>query len=318
MDYNEKTNSYTTRSRATEQPRQRSGQSQPSRQRPASSGQTRQSSGSNQNFPPRRRRRRRKPPYKSLAICAGIIFAVGFLLGFLIRGLFIPDAEDQTAETSAPTEIIETTAAPEPSTEATEPTEFHVGNVSDDWRLYLVNKWNPLEDEYTMDLMTLSNGLQVNARCYDDLTAMLSAMEEAGLSPIVCSAYRSISDQQSLYQSKVNDYLSAGYTQAEAEEMAGTVVAIPGTSEHHLGLAVDIVDENYQLLDEKQEETEVQKWLMENCWNYGFILRYPNNTSDTTGIIYEPWHYRYVGKEAAQDMKVRGLCLEDYLATVEF
>lgn len=90
-------------------------------------------------------------------------------------------------------------------------------------------------------------------------------------------------------------------------------VAVPGTSEHQLGLAVDIVDVNYQLLDTNQENTAVQKWLLENSWRYGFILRYPTDQTDVTGIVYEPWHYRYVGKEYAQDIYKKGLCLEQYL-----
>ena len=96
-------------------------------------------------------------------------------------------------------------------------------------------------------------------------------------------------------------------------EKAGHQVAVPGTSEHQLGLAVDIVDVNYQLLDTNQENTAVQKWLLENSWRYGFILRYPTDQTDVTGIVYEPWHYRYVGKEYAQDIYKKGLCLEQYL-----
>ena len=94
----------------------------------------------------------------------------------------------------------------------------------------------------------------------------------------------------------------SGRDRAAAEEAAADEVARPGTSEHQLGLAVDIVDVNYQLLDTNQENTAVQKWLLENSWRYGFILRYPTDQTDVTGIVYEPWHYRYVGKEYAQDI----------------
>lgn len=100
---------------------------------------------------------------------------------------------------------------------------------------------------------------------------------------------------------------------AKAPEEAGKVVAVPGTSEHQLGLAVDIVDTNYQILDEAQENTAVQKWLMEHSWEYGFILRYPSDKGHITGIIYEPWHYRYVGREAAREMYEQGLCMEEYV-----
>lgn len=93
-------------------------------------------------------------------------------------------------------------------------------------------------------------------------------------------------------------------------------VAPPGTSEHQTGLALDIVSADYQLLDEKQAETPEQQWLMEHCWEYGFVLRYPTDKSAVTGIGYEPWHYRYVGKEAAREMVRRGVCLEEYLGAV--
>lgn len=79
-------------------------------------------------------------------------------------------------------------------------------------------------------------------------------------------------------------------------------------------LAVDIVDLDHQLLDESQEQTAVQQWLMTNSWRYGFILRYPTAKTETTGIIYEPWHYRYVGQEAAAEIYQQGVCLEEYVA----
>lgn len=99
----------------------------------------------------------------------------------------------------------------------------------------------------------------------------------------------------------------------DAKAKAGRQVAVPGTSEHQLGLAVDIVDVSYQLLDTNQENTDVQKWLLENSWRYGFILRYPTDKTDITGIVYEPWHYRYVGKEYAKEIHEKGVCLEQYL-----
>ena len=105
-----------------------------------------------------------------------------------------------------------------------------------------------------------------------------------------------------------------GYAQTDAEEEAGKVVARPGTSEHQLGLAVDIVDLDNQNLDETQEDTAVQQWLMAHSWEYGFILRYPGGKSEITGIIYEPWHYRYVGRDAAAEIYAQGVCLEEYLA----
>lgn len=184
---------------------------------------------------------------------------------------------------------------------------------TEDWRLVLVNRWNPLPENYSVQTVELRNGLQVDARCYPDLQAMVDACRTEGLSPVICSAYRTQECQEQLYQAAVQRQLSQGFSQANAETEAGWAVAIPGTSEHQTGLAVDIVDINNQLLDESQESTTVQKWLMEHSWEYGFILRYPNGKSEMTGIIYEPWHYRYVGRENAEQIYASGICLEEYL-----
>lgn len=180
--------------------------------------------------------------------------------------------------------------------------------------LTLVNPWNQLPESWSVELMTLPNGLEVDRRCYDALMEMINDCGAAGLTPVICSAYRTQSFQEMLYNNKVSEWLAQGYDLEQAQVEAGRRVAVPGTSEHQLGLAVDIVDISYQLLDNNQENTAVQKWLLENSWKYGFILRYPTDKTDITGIVYEPWHYRYVGKEYAQDIYESGLCLEEYLA----
>lgn len=177
----------------------------------------------------------------------------------------------------------------------------------------LVNPWTPLPAEQQTDLLPLDSGFYVAVECYEPLNRMLSDCAAAGYTPAVCSAYRTQEYQEYLYQRKVDYYLAKGCEQDEAEELAGTVVAVPGTSEHQLGLAVDLIEEDYPYLNEQQAETETQKWLMEHCWEYGFILRYPTEASDITGIIYEPWHYRYVGVEIAQEIHALGITLEEYL-----
>ena len=183
----------------------------------------------------------------------------------------------------------------------------------DSWNLILVNPWNSLPADYTLSLTELKNGLSVDSRCYPDLQAMMDACRADGLSPVICSVYRTQEYQEKLFQNKVSRLIAQGYSEADATVEAGKSVAVPGTSEHQLGLAVDIVDINNQHLDESQESTAVQKWLMEHCWEYGFILRYPNDKSEITGIIYEPWHYRYVGHEDAEQIHSLGVCLEEYL-----
>ncbi len=177
----------------------------------------------------------------------------------------------------------------------------------------LANAQNPLPENYTVELREIGGGRQIAAVCYDDLRQMFADCKAAGCSPAVCSAYRSWEKQKKLFRRKVNFYRRQGHSDADAIQLAGTVVAPPGTSEHQLGLALDIVDTNHWDLDESQESTPTQQWLMQNSWQYGFILRYPNNKSQITGVIYEPWHYRWVGREIAAEMHESGLCLEEYL-----
>lgn len=187
---------------------------------------------------------------------------------------------------------------------------FFAGNGQE---FLLVNPWNFVPEGYDPEIKIVEQGHSIAAEAYDALREMLADCRAAGLSPIICSAYRTIGEQEILFNRKVKYYLNKNYSQQEAEALAATSVAVPGTSEHQLGLAVDIVDKYHQLLDETQAERPTQKWLMENSWRYGFILRYPVGSTELTGIIYEPWHYRYIGKEIAADVYASGLCLEAYL-----
>ena len=190
-------------------------------------------------------------------------------------------------------------------------------HTSSSWNLILVNPWNPLPEDFSVNLTELRNGHYIDERAYPDLQAMMDASRAEGLSPIICSSYRTITKQEDLYENKVSYYLSQDYSLEESETEAAKWVARPGTSEHHTGLALDIVSLNYQLLDEEQENTPEQQWLMHNSYKYGFILRYPNDKSEITGIHYEPWHYRYVGKEIAKEIYEQGICLEEYLENLQ-
>ena len=185
------------------------------------------------------------------------------------------------------------------------------------WYLKLVNAKNPMTQEDVPEVATEtidSNGYQVDARIMGDLEDMFAAARAAGRNPVICSAFRAWETQEYLYQNKIQRVMSEeGLPEDQAAVEAGTVVAVPGTSEHQIGLALDIVSSEYMNLDEKQMETEDQQWLMENSWKYGFILRYPLDKSDITGIIFEPWHYRYVGKEAAKEIYEQDITLEEYL-----
>lgn len=185
------------------------------------------------------------------------------------------------------------------------------------WKLTLVNKWNPMEDGCKPAVAEIENNYYFDARAVGYLQEMLADGRREGLDFWICSAYRTIEKQRNLFEDKVRRVTAeTGLTGEAAREKAGTEVAFPGTSEHNLGLAVDIVARDYQILDEKQARTEEAQWLKENCWKYGFILRYPTDKTEETGIIFEPWHYRYVGEKAAKEIMEQGICLEEYLDRV--
>lgn len=225
-----------------------------------------------------------------------------------------------TSESPAETEKPALSVTPAPSTAAPTVTPAVTPTpaaLPDDWNLILVNPWNPIPEGFTVELQDVGNGHSVDARIAGYLKKMLADARAQGLSPMICSSYRTMEKQQTLYTNKVNEYLSQGYSQENAESEAGKWVAVPGTSEHQTGLAVDIVSSTYQILDQKQEETAEQKWLMENSYKYGFILRYPNAKRNITGIYYEPWHYRYVGYRTAKKIHEKGICYEEYLETLK-
>ncbi len=177
----------------------------------------------------------------------------------------------------------------------------------------LVNPWNYIPEGYDPELVYSFGGAPLAKACDEAFRAMMAACKEAGFKPFLCSAYRSQQLQEANYQNQVQVQLNKGLSYEDALREAAKIVAVPGTSEHQTGLAVDIMDADYQYLDEKQADTPTQKWLMEHCWEYGFILRYPLDTTDITGIIYEPWHYRYVGVELALELRDLGIPLEAYL-----
>jgi len=181
-----------------------------------------------------------------------------------------------------------------------------------DWNLILVNEWNYIPKNYNVTLMTLKNNYQIDERIYPDLQEMFDAARNEGIYPLIGEAYRTSNDQQSLYTNKVNAYIAKGYSEKEAKELAKAWVALPGTSEHQLGLALDINAEK-----DKCTNDEVYKWLYENSYKYGFIMRYPSDKVEITGVNYEPWHYRYVGREAAEEIYKQGICFEEYLDSLK-
>lgn len=179
--------------------------------------------------------------------------------------------------------------------------------IDNGWNLILVNQKNKIPKNYEVELRELSNGKQVDERIYEPLITMLQDGAEEGYFMVVVEAFRTEEEQQSLMDEKVEAYMDEGYPKMIAKEMAEKWVAVPGTSEHQLGIAVDINP------DYDKSGKEVYDWLAENAHEYGFIYRYPEDKVHITGIMNEPWHYRYVGEAAAEEIYEQGICLEEYL-----
>ena len=176
------------------------------------------------------------------------------------------------------------------------------------WNLILVNKYYKIPSGYYPELTELSNGQKVDSRIYPQLQKMFDDARAAGLELFVREGYRTTQEQQKIMDEKIEEYRAEGYSHSEAKELAEKYVAIPGTSEHQLGLSVDINADT-----SKCSSDAVYAWLAENAYKYGFIKRYPSEKVEITGINNEPWHYRYVGTEAAAQMQESGLCLEEYI-----
>ena len=188
----------------------------------------------------------------------------------------------------------------------------HMASEDHGWNLILVNRENYIPADYEVQLTELSNGKKVDSRIYPELQEMFNAARAQGYGLFVREGYRTQEEQQQLMDEKIEAYENEGKTKPEAKKLAEQWVAIPGTSEHQLGIAVDINADT-----SKSSRDDVYKWLEENAHRYGFIKRYPSNKTDITGVINEPWHYRYVGKEAASEIYSQGICLEEYIETLE-
>jgi len=184
--------------------------------------------------------------------------------------------------------------------------------VETSWHLVLVNKWNTIPDNYKVELTELANKQSVDIRIYSALQEMFEAARKDGVYPIVVSGYRTAEQQQILMDRKIAEYIAAGYSNEKAIVRAEAWVALPGTSEHQLGIAVDINADGIHSAGNK-----VYKWLEQNAYMFGFIRRYSSDKTYITGVIDEPWHYRYVGVESAIEMYNQDVCLEEYLTNLK-
>ncbi|MGI6404307.1 MAG: M15 family metallopeptidase [Oscillospiraceae bacterium] len=249
-----------------------------------------------------------------LALLAiGLIGGAGWLIGNNL--LAPPDKEEvpqktesSQPEVSAPQEPVASQPEPEPEEEPV------VHNPDDEWQLILASALSPLPAGYgPPELETIAPGYQVDSRIAPALKRMIAEAKIEGINLMICSAYRSEERQRELHERKIAEHVALGKSNEEAVAVAASIVLPPGTSEHQTGLAVDIVTPENQNLDESFAQTPAAKWLAENSWKYGFILRYPKDKQEITNIIYEPWHFRYVGQEHAKAIYEGGYCLEEYL-----
>jgi D-alanyl-D-alanine carboxypeptidase len=216
--------------------------------------------------------------------------------------------------TSATTTTTKTTARTDSALLQYDTAGHYVQKAGGAWNLLLVNDWNAITADYEKSVTMVNAGnrnQKVDNRILDPLNEMLDAGKAYGID--VQSGYRSYDHQSSLYWRQVNNYKNNGYNDTAAQTAAGKVVKRPGYSEHNSGLAVDLGGSGNFSLDESFANTAAYKWLIENCADYGFILRFPKGKESITGVIYEAWHFRYVGKEAAKYIMENNLCLEEYL-----
>ena len=185
----------------------------------------------------------------------------------------------------------------------------------DDWKLVLINKQHPIPDSYTFALgaiKTIKGQMQCDERIIKELLSMMEAASKDGVNLAICSPYRDLNYQKVLFNRKIKLYMNSGMSYMEAYKITSQTVTVPGASEHQIGLAIDIVADNYQDLDEGFAETKAGIWLAEHCQEYGFILRYPQGKENITSIEFEPWHFRYVGKEAATIIMDEEITLEEF------
>lgn len=185
----------------------------------------------------------------------------------------------------------------------------------DDWRLVLINKQHPISEDYTFTLgniKTIKGNMQCDERIIEELLSMMQAAKEEGVNLAICSPYRDLNRQEVLFNRKIKAYMEKGMSYMEAYKISSKAVTVPGASEHQIGLAIDIVSDDYITLDEGFADTKAGKWLAQHSYEYGFILRYPKGKEYITSIEFEPWHFRYVGKEAAAVITEEGITLEEF------
>lgn len=272
-----------------------------------------------------RRRRRSRAIRRVAGLTVMLCVAAGGVSFLLTRHAAIPSASAASAVSMPAQSTTDSTVS---SAENTAAPANALGLTADEARamladplMVLVNHTNKMPDDYTFETKECGSKTAVNKTLQTVACDAFLEMQKAAAAENVTiwmqSGYRSVKYQTSLYERKTKYYLDKGYDNATAKEKAAAVVNPPGYSEHNCGLAADLNSPEHTGLDEGFEKTAAFRWLCEHAGDYGFILRYPKDAEDKTEIIYEPWHWRYVGVENAAKINASGLCFEDYIETLQ-
>lgn len=272
-----------------------------------------------------RRRRRSRAIRRVAGLTVMLCVAAGGVSFLLTRHAAIPSASAASAISMPAQSIADSTVS---SSENTAAPANALGLTADEARamladplMVLVNHTSKMPDDYIFDTKECGSATAVNKTLQtvacDAFLEMQKAAAADGVTVWMQSGYRSVKYQTSLYERKTKYYLDKGCDNATAREKAAAVVNPPGYSEHNCGLAADLNSPEHTGLDEGFEKTAAFRWLCEHAGDYGFILRYPKDAEDKTEIIYEPWHWRYVGVENAAKINASGLCFEDYIETLQ-
>ena len=271
------------------------------------------------------RRRRNRAIRRVAGLTVMLCVAAGGVSFLLTRRAVVPSASAASAISMPAQSIADSTVS---SAENTAAPANALGLTADEARamladplMVLVNHTSKMPDDYTFDTKECGSATAVNKTLQtvacDAFLSMQKAAAADGVTVWMQSGYRSVKYQTSLYERKTKYYLDKGYDNATAKEKAAAVVNPPGYSEHNCGLAADLNSPEHTGLDEGFEKTAAFRWLCEHAGDYGFILRYPKDAENKTEIIYEPWHWRYVGVENAAKINASGLCFEEYIETLQ-
>lgn len=252
-----------------------------------------------------------------VSACAVILAAVILLIAFAVKAVMTGGEKDNTSSdvSSIQSDNMSDVSSEQPSTPSY-PSTGPNGLDANYTKLLLVNGENPLPEDYDYEgnLTTIPdeyiNGSlkQIDKDVWPYMKAMIDAAWADGVKLYVWSPYRSYSTQDMLFKRQIDRQIAKGVPEDKAEEAAATVVARPGTSEHHTGLAAD-----FNMADDKFETTEMYAWMQQHAADYGFIMRYSGEKQAITGVIHESWHYRFVGINAAKEINRLNMCLEEYV-----